>query len=225
MDNNISNKVFNHIKNNIINKQWKPGDKITSEIQLAKELEVSRITVREAIGRLVAMNILTKKKGGGSFVNTLTPSDYMDDLIPLLMLGDVSYIQILEARIALETSAIGFFIKRASEEEYKDLENAYEEMEKHSKNQEIFFIQDVLFHKILAKGSNNQVICKILDIIFKIMEGQPREDYYKLESEKRIEEHKKILEAVKNKDKKLAEIFLERHLQRTINDLKNEEEI
>lgn len=54
---NISDEVFNYIKKNIVNKNWKPGDKITSEIQLAKELEVSRISVREAIGRLVAMNI------------------------------------------------------------------------------------------------------------------------------------------------------------------------
>ena len=84
-DKNISNKVFQYIKEKIIDKTWKPGDKITSEIQLAEELEVSRISVREAISKLVAMNVLITKKGGGSFVNSFSTTDYMDELIPFLM--------------------------------------------------------------------------------------------------------------------------------------------
>lgn len=162
----------------------------------------------------------TGTRGGGSFVNKLTPSDYMDDLIPLLMIGEVSYIQILESRIALETSVIKFFIDRAEEKMYGELEECFEKMIVYSKNEDLFFSQDVLFHKILARGSGNPIVYKILNIIFKIMEGRPKEEYQKLSSKERIEEHRKILEAIKNRDEELAKIFLERHLQRTIDDLK-----
>ena len=85
MENN-SEKVFKYIQDKIINKEWAVGDKITSEIQLAEELQVSRISVREAISKLVAMNVLITKKGGGSFVNSFSTTDYMDELIPFLMM-------------------------------------------------------------------------------------------------------------------------------------------
>lgn len=220
MDNkNISDKVFKHIKDKIIDKTWKVGDKISSETQLAEELQVSRISVREAIGKLVAMNILTKKKGGGSYVNELQVSDYMDELLPLLMIGNVNYIQILEFRIALESLSVKLFIERANESFYKELRTCFETMKKNAHLNDIFFQKDMLFHKIISEGSNNPIIIKILNIIFKTMEVQSKEEYEKLSPDERIEEHERILIAIENKDLELAPIFMKRHLQRTINDL------
>jgi len=217
---NISDKVFKYIKDKIVNKTWVVGDKISSEMQLAEELEVSRMSVREAIGKLVAMNILTKKKGGGSYVNELKPSDYMDELLPLLMIGDVNYIQILEFRIALEVLSVKLFIERADENYYKELRTCFESMKNNAHDDELFFQKDMLFHKLIAEGSNNPIISKILNIIFKTMEGQPKEEYKKLSPDERIKEHEKILNTIENRDLELSRIFMERHLQRTINDLK-----
>ncbi|MGL5057854.1 MAG: FadR/GntR family transcriptional regulator [Fusobacteriaceae bacterium] len=68
-----SDKVFEYIEEKIVKGIWKEGDKIESENQLAKELNVSRVSVREAISKMVAMGILLKKKGGGSFVKAKRP--------------------------------------------------------------------------------------------------------------------------------------------------------
>jgi len=48
---------------------WKPGNIIPSEVQLAQELEVSQGTVRKAITELVENNILTRRQGRGTFVS------------------------------------------------------------------------------------------------------------------------------------------------------------
>jgi GntR family transcriptional regulator len=53
----------------ISNGEWLPGDIIPSEINLAKELEVSQGTVRKAITELVENNVLTRKQGRGTFVS------------------------------------------------------------------------------------------------------------------------------------------------------------
>ncbi|MGL6114112.1 MAG: FadR/GntR family transcriptional regulator, partial [Cetobacterium sp.] len=46
-----SDKVFKYIESKIIQGIWKQGDRIDSENQLAEELKVSRVSVREAIGK------------------------------------------------------------------------------------------------------------------------------------------------------------------------------
>ena len=53
----------------ISNGEWKPGDMIPSEINLASELDVSPGTVRKAITELVESNVLTRKQGLGTFVS------------------------------------------------------------------------------------------------------------------------------------------------------------
>lgn len=48
--------------------EWSPGDIIPSEMQLARELNVSQGTVRKAITELVESNVLVRRQGKGTFV-------------------------------------------------------------------------------------------------------------------------------------------------------------
>ena len=48
--------------------EWEPGDTIPSEMQLARELNVSQGTVRKAITELVENNVLVRRQGRGTFV-------------------------------------------------------------------------------------------------------------------------------------------------------------
>ncbi len=52
----------------VVEKKYLPGDKLTNEIELSKELGVSRITLREAIRILVTRHVLEIKRGKGTFV-------------------------------------------------------------------------------------------------------------------------------------------------------------
>ncbi len=50
------------------NEKWKPGEAIPSEAELAKQHEVSRTTVRQAIGDLVSLGYLVRRQGKGTYV-------------------------------------------------------------------------------------------------------------------------------------------------------------
>lgn len=52
----------------ILSKVLKPGDQIPTEIEIMKIYSVSRITVRQAIGQLVATGALVAQSGRGTFV-------------------------------------------------------------------------------------------------------------------------------------------------------------
>ena len=50
--------------------EWKPGEPIPSEIDLAARFRVSQGTVRKAIDELAAENLVVRRQGKGTFVAT-----------------------------------------------------------------------------------------------------------------------------------------------------------
>ena len=64
--------IYEQIKNDIVykieNNIYVPGVRLPSERQLAEEYEVSRVTIRQAVGDLVNKGILQKKVGSGTYV-------------------------------------------------------------------------------------------------------------------------------------------------------------
>ncbi len=48
--------------------EWKPGDQLPTESQLAERFGVAVFTIRAGIGELAASNILVRKQGKGTFV-------------------------------------------------------------------------------------------------------------------------------------------------------------
>ncbi|MFZ9642333.1 MAG: GntR family transcriptional regulator [Candidatus Methylopumilus sp.] len=54
----------------LIDGEWKAGEMIPSEMELAARFKVSQGTVRKAIDELVSENILMRRQGKGTFVHT-----------------------------------------------------------------------------------------------------------------------------------------------------------
>src|SRR6202051_4271896 len=50
--------------------EWKPGEMIPSEVELAARFKVSQGTVRKAIDELSAENLVVRRQGKGTFVAT-----------------------------------------------------------------------------------------------------------------------------------------------------------
>lgn len=66
--------LYQQIKGLILNSlrlgEWKPGEAIPSEMDLAARFRVSQGTVRKAIDELAAENLLVRRQGKGTFVAT-----------------------------------------------------------------------------------------------------------------------------------------------------------
>lgn len=62
-------QVKQHIVHGLTRGDWKPGEKLPVEAQLAEQYEVGISTIRAAIGELVASKILARKQGKGTFVS------------------------------------------------------------------------------------------------------------------------------------------------------------
>ncbi len=64
--------------------EWKPGEAIPSEIELAARFRVSQGTVRKAIDTLAAESILVRRQGKGTFVTTHTEPTYQYRFLRLI---------------------------------------------------------------------------------------------------------------------------------------------
>ena len=72
LDNNSPIPLYYQLKsfieNQISSGSWKPGEQIPSEAELCQEFQISRTTIRQAIGELVSQGKLKRTQGRGTFV-------------------------------------------------------------------------------------------------------------------------------------------------------------
>lgn len=61
-------QVSDRILQCLVDGEWKPGEQLPTESQLAERFGVAVFTIRAGIGELVASNILVRKQGKGTFV-------------------------------------------------------------------------------------------------------------------------------------------------------------
>ncbi len=214
-----SDKVFNKIQEKIISGEWKPGMKIMSELKLAKDLNVSRVSVREAIEKMAAVNLVSKKQGEGTFVNDLTPSLYLNSLIPMITLDKDNYADILEFRLIIESEASRLCAERCTDDLIQEIELCYNRMLEYKDDFDKFTEEDLNFHMKIVEGSNSPLIIKINGILKNLLEYHQKLLYKNLGPSGGISEHKLILEAIKNRDPELAKLFAKRHIERTLKDL------
>lgn len=118
--NNLDDQIIDSLKEAILSGEWKVGDRIPSETQLAAMFQTSRPTVRVAIQKLNTMGLLETKVGAGTFVKSLDFSEYFDTISNLIttpeMMNDV-----VDFRRSIETACISLVIDRASCENLNEL--------------------------------------------------------------------------------------------------------
>jgi DNA-binding GntR family transcriptional regulator len=67
----LSYRVSRTLEQRIRDHHCKAGDRLPSEDDLCRELGASRITIRQAVGRLVEQGLIVRRRGSGSFVSAL----------------------------------------------------------------------------------------------------------------------------------------------------------
>lgn len=70
-------KVEKEILEKIKSGEYKPGDRIPPELELQRIFGVSRITIRQAISKLVEAGFLKRRRGKGTFVISADPSYFL----------------------------------------------------------------------------------------------------------------------------------------------------
>lgn len=204
MKKKASEVAFDYIKNKIFTGEWSSGDKISSEKELEENIGVSRSSIRSAVEKLVALNILAKKPGDGTYVNEIDSESLLGTFLPLIAFSEGSYYEIIECRMQLDILSIGLFIDTMTAGELERLKELHLAMKKAVDDREKFFKLDMEFHRTIAKGSKNKTLFLISSILYSILKEFFIGQYNSIPLEKKTEDHEKLLIAIERKDKNLA---------------------
>ena len=98
----LSDVIEQQLEFLILEGTLRPGEKLPPERELAKQFDVSRPSLREAIQRLEAKGLLLRRQGGGTFVQSSLWQSFSDPLVELLSDHPESQFDLLETRHALE---------------------------------------------------------------------------------------------------------------------------
>lgn len=216
----VSDEVFEQMKDHIVSGEWAPGSKIPGELELVDLFEVSRVSVREAIHRLVGMGVLIIRRGEGTFVSEIIPSDYFDTLLPILTIERPNVLEMLEFRNIIEVESARLVSKRADEHDIERMSNIIRKMEDSQGDKQLFSTQDLNFHYAMAIATHNNVIIKVNAILSDMLKKSMEEIVGLTGYEGGIYYHKKILEAIKNKDEKLSAELMKEHIDSTMSKIK-----
>ena len=197
-------RVFQELEKAIISGQIPPGQKLVTE-EIARQMGVSRIPVREAMGRLEARGFITTRPKWGSVVNELSRENLKE---------------ILDLRLILECEAIAKAAPHVNENTILELERAHIEFAKaraqNDANQ--LLLANRRFHLLAYKDSDSPVL---LDLINQLWDRVS--PYYHIMFRQSlaphptvgVDYHDHIVDAMRNHDSEKAKHWIKADLIRS----------
>lgn len=197
----IREQVFDQLLSQITTGKWKPGEKITSENELTSIMGVSRISVREAIQKLAAMDLVETYRGKGTFVKEFTTNNYLKSLTPMLLMTPGDILFVVEYRRILEVGIIDLYTRNTTERDIVFLSRTLDKMKQYYRtNLKKYTKYDLEFHMKLYEMTGNPFIIKISNLIYDILSAAMKEAVTERGAEEGIDFHSKMLEYIKTGD-------------------------
>jgi GntR family transcriptional repressor for pyruvate dehydrogenase complex len=189
-----------------------PGDRLPAERDLAKQLGISRPSLRAGLRTLVAMGVLHSKHGSGTYVADEPLLD-SEQLSMMAALHGFTFDQMFEARRVLEVQVAGLAAERATGESLtllaEELANMYAALE----DPQQYLIHDIKFHRALAAASDNPILAALVEMVSAVMYDRRRDTIGRAHDFKEsIELHQRIYRAIRTHKVDEARAAMHEHL-------------
>jgi len=213
----LRTQIYIQLKNQLLNGAWKPGEKLPSENQLCETFGVSRVTVRAAIQQLEILGMVKTKHGGGTYVLELPAVMTINNLQPTMLSNrNHDIITVLEYRKIIEKGTIGLAVEKICNKDFEYLEETYAMMQASTNDLARFAQADFRFHLRIAEIANNPIINNLYHLINQIMTASMSDIVDLLGCEIGLHYHRKLIDALKARDKPACESEMEKHIDATI---------
>lgn len=203
---------------------YRPGQRIPSERELAEEHKVSRPTIREALIALEVTGLVWSRHGSGIFVVDNPPAD------TLMLSLDIGAFELTEARRLFEGETAALAAVSISDEDIARLETLVADMERENQEHVSGEHADREFHVVIARATQNSAIVGVVESLWDARYSSPLcahmlERARSVGVQPRIDEHLDILQALRARDPVAARAAMRDHLARVIEGLLQATEI
>lgn len=207
--------------------ELEPGAELPGESDLATDLGVSRLTVREAIKGLQARGLVDIRQGRRPTVAFPNARPIGDFFTSAIRRDPRQLLDLLEVRLALEVHIASLAASRAGRASLAAMELALESMRRNasSPDPDAIHADDIRFHEALAAASGNQLLSFLIEAMETPLHASRMQSLRGHLSRGGtvadvIEQHARILDRVKVRDVKGAGAAMKEHLAQTARDLR-----
>lgn len=166
--------IADHIRDLIVARGLKPGDRLPQEWLLQDALKASRGTLREAMKILEFQGLITNKTGpgGGAFISVVTPQQAMHLLSNLFLFKPPSIADIYAIRKLLEPELAASLAGALSDEAFAALQatiRLYEDEPRTAEEEYEQRLAELDFHAELASQCENAVLGLLCAIVLSLL--------------------------------------------------------
>ncbi|WP_210256031.1 FCD domain-containing protein [Chelativorans sp. Marseille-P2723] len=206
--------VARMIESKILAGEVKIGEPLPSEAALADQFGVHRSTVREAIRSLEQAGLVARRRGQKRLYTTKPGSAQISRRVSTAMLlGKVTFHELWEVMLYLEVAAVNAALDRLTDDILTKIEENVIESELAVSEGRSTVLLDVEFHFLLAQAAGNRALLLCREPISQLFYPAFQSVMARLNAgERMITAHRKIFEALRNRDRAMASEWMERHI-------------
>jgi GntR family transcriptional repressor for pyruvate dehydrogenase complex len=187
--------------------------KLPSEQELCGRFDVSRTVIREALKVLKERGLVQPRNGDGSYISRPKPDTVSSAINRLVQMDNISNDDLHGIRVILETAAVRLAAIHAKDEDLEHLECVLKQMAARPLSAEKRIQADSEFHITIARAGGNKLLELFVEVMTMLLreymiKGFPGPASIKLV----INYHKRILQALRNRNPEDAEEAMRSHL-------------
>lgn len=211
----VTEMITEMITSRISSGVLKPGDKLPAEPELARQLQVGRGSLREAIRTLHTLGILEVVRGRGTFVAEPMSQPHSAQFIGLSSITGPELAEILELRIALEAAAVSLACLRATAEDLDEMRQRAADHEAAVERRDVLAQHrtDEDFHESIVGAAHNGHLLSMYHMIVPRM-SDFRKETLKLERSSRrfVPGHRDIISGIRAREPRASSNAAARHI-------------
>ncbi len=213
-------QIVQQIEQRFLSGDLKIGDRLPPERELADQFGVSRTAVREAVNALRQKGLVEVLPGRGTFI-TNSASEVVRHSLGLLMkiAGSDGSPDLVEVREIIEPEIAALSAIRANDDHIAVMRDAVAKMDAALEDPDKFIEADLDFHLELAEATQNALIPTLIDSIVDLLREQRAQIFGVAGGPQRGQvHHKRILDAIIQRDPVAAREAMRAHLQQVRED-------
>lgn len=208
----LAKQIAEKIRVAILSGDLEINARLPTEQELAQRFKVSRPTIREALKRLAAQNLIRSRRGptGGSFVCRPSAEELQSSLMAattlLVSLGEFSLVEVAEARAQLERMCSRVAAERRDQSHLARMAEEIAIQKSGRLTDQEFCASDVRFHRALVDSTGNAIFRFIMFTVIEAL--QPISNMvitHFRDRGKIVRQHERIYRAICASDPEAAE--------------------
>lgn len=197
--------------------EFGPGDRLPTEKFLMEEYGVGRNSIREAVQALVTLGLVEVRPGRGATVIGVESENALDAEMVSALLKEEAVDDLYAFRRLLEVEVARCAAERATEKDIEEIEGRLRAFQFAASEKASVSRADDAFHAAVARASHNAVYATMLDAVGGLIANARRlTERVPWAVERALDEHERLLEAIKAHDPVSAADVMRGHLDSAI---------